>query len=174
MTFEIQKQKKLMKIFIKKITFVVLICLFSASCSTGLKESDVNELIESIDSAIANQDAEKLSEFLSDDVDITMNITMMGAIQKMSLSKDEYIKSAKESWASFSDYKYSRSNVQITIKGTTAIISADIKESMTMNFEGIDMAMSGDSSEVVTVALINKKLIITKMFANTDMGISPL
>lgn len=65
----------------------------------------------------------------------------------------------------YDDYKYSKSNVKVNIQGQKTFVSADIKESMSIQGQNI----SGESKEQITLEFVNGSLLITDIIAYTTM-----
>ena len=154
--------------------FVLLITLFSTAYASKLSESDVKKLIASIDQAVLNQNANMFSNFLSDDVTITINIIMQGGSQKITYSKQEYISLIEEGWANSRDYKFNRTKLIITISGTSAIVNAEGTESTIMDVQGRDVSMTSESKETLTIKLIDNKLLITNIIGESKFDVEPL
>ena len=149
-----------------KVCFLAFSLFASAiSFASDLTEESVKSVLSKIDNAVANLNANEVSKVLSDNVIITINITMQGQTQVMRPSKQEYIAMLEEGWAMYENYKYSKSNVKIKIQGRKAFISADVRESMTVQGQNI----AGESKEEITIELINGKPLITKVVGYTSM-----
>ena len=147
--------------------FFVIFCLAIATSSHGgdLTENAVMQVIARIDKAVNEQNTAALAKDLSDDVFIKMNISIKGRKQAMTASKRHYLSMLDQSWAQYSNYSYSRSNVEIDITGNKAIVSAVVKESMTFKGKNI----SGTSKEEVTIELVNGKPLVTRVFGHTNL-----
>ncbi len=149
-----------------KVCFLAFSLFASAiSFASDLTEESVKSLLSKIDNAVANLNADEVSKALSDNVIITINITMQGQTQVMRPSKQEYIAMLEEGWSMYENYKYSKSNVKIKIQGRKAFVSADVRESMTVQGQNI----AGESKEEITIELINGKPLITNMVGYTSM-----
>jgi len=94
-----------------------------------------------------------------------MNITMEGQTQVMKPSKQEYITMLKQGWSAYENYTYSKSNVIIKIQEGKAIVTANIKETMTVQGQNL----SGESQEIVTIEIVNGNLLITNVVGYTAM-----
>ncbi len=149
-----------------KVCFLAFSLFASAiSFASDLTEESVKSLLSKIDNAVANLNAAEVSKALSDNVIITINITMQGQTQVMRPSKQEYIAMLEEGWSMYENYKYRKSNVKIKIQGSKAFVSADVRESMTVQGQNI----AGESKEEITIELINGKPLITNMVGYTSM-----
>ncbi len=149
-----------------KVCFLAFSLFASAiSFASDLTEESVKSLLSKIDNAVANLNAAEVSKALSDNVIITINITMQGQTQVMRPSKQEYIAMLEEGWSMYENYKYRKSNVKIKIQGSKAFVSADVRESMTVQGQNI----AGESKEEITIELINGKPLITDMVGYTSM-----
>lgn len=145
----------------------IIFSLFISSITyaAGISEKDVKSVMSKVDSAIANLDVKKVASTLSDNVTITMNISMQGKTQVMKPTKSQYISMLQQGWSMYSNYKYNRSNVKINIKGSKAYVSADVSESMTVQGKTI----SGNSKEEIIVEVVNGKTLITSVTGYTTM-----
>ena len=137
----------------------------TSSYSAELTEDTVKQVISRIDKAINNQNSAALAKELSTYASIKFNITLKGRKQAMTASKRRYISMLEQSWAQYSDYKYSRSNMTIDIKNNKALVSAVVQESMV--FRG--QKVSGSTKEEVTIELINGEPLVTKVIGHTRL-----
>ncbi|MCP4472365.1 MAG: nuclear transport factor 2 family protein [Gammaproteobacteria bacterium] len=163
-----------MKKITKLITLFIFIMSLSSVYASDITNQDIMSFIKTIDEAIVEKDADKLSSLISDDAILKMNMTMGGGTESLTSSKDEYILMLKEGWGMFENYKYSRSELKINIHGDSATVNAIINESMTMNAQGQTMLMSGKTNEKVIIKLINGAPLITDLVGDSIMEISPL
>ena len=137
----------------------------STSYAADITEENVNALMSKIDNAIVSLNVDEVSKTLSDSVTITMNISMQGKTQVLRPSKKEYMAMLQQGWSMYTNYKYNRSNVKINIQGNKALVSADVKESMTVQGQNI----TGKSKEEITLEVINGKTLITSVVGYTSM-----
>jgi hypothetical protein len=152
--------------YIAKAIFLLLsLVVATSSHGAGLTEETVKQVISRIDKAVNDQNANALANELSNDVSIKLNISMKGRKQAMTASKRQYISMLEQSWAKYSDYKYSRSDVKINIKDNKAFVSAVVQESMTVQGQNV----SGSSTEEVTIEMVNGKPLITKVLAHISL-----
>lgn len=150
---------------IKSFLFIFTIFFSVFTNAENLTESDVQNLLDRIDTAVINLDADAVANTLSENVNITINITAMGQTQVMNPSKQEYISMLDQGWAMYENYKYSKSNVVINITGNTAIASATVHESMTVQGQEI----SGVTQEEATIEVVDGNLLITKIIGYATM-----
>ena len=149
-----------------KICFIILsFTTFSMLNAGEITKSNIKAIIKKIDSAASTLDASKISDTMSDNVLIIMNITMQGKKYTMKPSKKEYLIMLQQSWDTYKNYTYKKSNVIIKIEKNKAIVTSDVSESMTVN----DKNISGESKEEITIKLINGKPLITKVIGYTTM-----
>ena len=163
-----------MKKLKQSIIFFIFSIMFSAVSASDITKNEVMELISIIDEAIVDKNAEKLSSVFSNNVSLTLKVNMAGTSETFSMTKDEYISMVKEGWATSSNYKYLRTNIKVSVSGNSATVDANIVESMTMNIQGMDISMRGETKEHVTIKLINNTPLITNLDADSNMNISPL
>jgi hypothetical protein len=148
-----------------------LICGLSItfiSCSPPaevLTREDVMSFVTDMERATSRKDVTGVSDALSDDVIIVLNIDTRGQKQILQPSKREYVAMLEKSWSVVENYKYSRSNLEIDFKGHKAIVTADITESMTIKGRRI----SSESHEVVTIEMINARPLATKVVGHITM-----
>lgn len=146
----------------------LLVCCFiaaSVASAAGLTNKSVEAVLAQIDNAANTLDANAVASVMSDDVSITMNISMQGKSQVLKPSKQEYIAMLQQGWAMYQDYKYKRSNVKIDLQGNKAVVSADVSESMTVQGQ----TLAGVSKETVTIEVINGKPMVTRIVGHTSM-----
>jgi hypothetical protein len=152
------------------ILITVLMVIFSFAVHSmvnagELTESSVKALMEKVDSVALTKDTSKLSDAMSDNVLIIMNVNMQGENHVRKLAKKEYLSMVQQGLDMYKDYKYKKSNMVIKIEGNRAIVTADISESMTVQGKEI----SGETKEETTIELVNGKLLITKIVGYTTM-----
>ncbi len=152
-----------------KVFFLVIISFATViSCSSSydsLTEEIVRGVISELDAATENMDADPFSDALSDDVKIVITINFQGQSQVISPSKQEYIVMLEEGWAEASNYEYTRSNLKIDMQGNKALVTAIIRESMTVRGRN----MNTRTFEKVTMELIDGKPLITEVVGTIDM-----
>ena len=141
--------------------------VFSANClAGGINESAVRDILAEVDQAILDKNAHGIAKHLSDDVSITMNLSMGGNNQTIKLTKSEYIQSMKKSWTAYQDYIYQKKNVVIDIvNGSKAIVKADVFESMTVQGQTI----SANTREESTIEVVNGRPLFTRIVGDTTM-----
>ena len=147
--------------------YLLGVCVICSTVVHGaeITESDVNNLISSSDRAINYLDANALSKIISNNAEIIINIEANGKVSTVKLTKNKYIDSLKQGWSTYKDYRFSKSDVNITIKNNTAFVTSDVKEIMTVNGNTI----VGKSKEEVTLELVDGILLITKIVGDTSM-----
>ena len=153
-----------------RVSFLVFISFATViSCSSSSYDSLTEELVRSVisalDDATENKDATIFSDALSDDVKIIITINFQGQSQVVRPSKQEYIVMLEEGWAAASNYEYARTNLKIDMQGNKALITAIIRESMTVRGRN----MNTRTFERVTMELIDGKPLITKVVGTVDL-----
>lgn len=149
-----------------KICFIILsFATFSMLNAGEITKSNVEAIIKKVDSAILTLDANKISDSMSDNIVIIMNVTMEGKKHVIKPSKKEYLAMLQQGWDIYKNYTYKKSNIVIKIEGNRAVVTSDVSESMTVNGK----KMSGESKEEITITLINGKPLITKVVGYTTM-----
>ncbi len=157
-----------MKNFLKVCFLICSLSTTVVSCSPPeevLTREMVMSVVTDMEHATKRKDVDGISDALSDDVTIVININMRGQEQVLTPSKQEYIAMLKESWSIAENYKYSRSNLEIDFKGHRAIVTADIRESMTVKGRRI----SSDTREEVTMEILDARPLVTKVVGHITM-----
>ena len=149
----------------KGIFLFVSLVIATSSYGAELTEKTVKQVLARIDQAVNDQNANALAKELSNDVFVKLNISMKGRKQAMTASKKRYISMLEQAWAQTSDYKYSRSNVEINIKNNIAFVSAIVHESMSVNGQNV----SGSTSEDVTIEIVNGKPLVTRVMGHLSL-----
>ncbi|PVZ72144.1 nuclear transport factor 2 family protein [Pelagibaculum spongiae] len=150
---------------IKKISLILLFSVVSSVSAAELNEVDINKMMDGMDQAVASLDANSIAQVLSDDVSITLNVEMQGQKQTIEMNKQEYVATIQQAQALYKNYKYARSNVQIKINAGKATVTADVKESMTVQ----GMEMNTTTKETATMELKNGQILITKLVGYSSL-----
>lgn len=135
------------------------------SYASDLTEESVRNVILKIDNAINTLNEQAIANTLSNDIEIIINISLKGANQVLKPSKKEYMLLVQQARKEFPDYKHSRSNMVIEIKGDQAFVSSDIQESLTIQGQNI----SSKSKEETIIKLVNGVPLIIKITGYTNM-----
>jgi hypothetical protein len=143
----------------------LLVFASTTSFAADLTRASVDALIAKVDTSANKLDAEGIAKTMSDNVEIVMNISAQGQNQVVKPSKQEYIDLLKQGWAATQNYKYTRTNMKVALNGNKAVVTADIKESMTIQGQTI----AGTTKEETTIELVNNAPLITKIVGHTSM-----
>ena len=143
------------------------ICLFSFNgCSSEKKitEPEVLDVLNKIEVAAKNKDADAIVANMSEKVQIKATITASGQTQTFTFNREQYRDFIKKSFAAGSNYTYSRQNTQVKISpdGKMAIVTDEVTESMTVSGQVIRSV----GTEVATLGRENGKLVIQYLEAN--------
>ncbi len=151
---------------IVKVFFLVIYTMASlAATASELTEESVKAIIAKADNAASTLNANGISNVMSKNAIIVMNINMKGKEHVLKPSKQEYIAMLQQGWSTYKNYKYTKSDVVIKIEGKKALVTANVKESMTVQGQNV----SGESKEELTIELVNGKPLITKVIGYTSM-----
>jgi hypothetical protein len=154
-----------MKNLFKPLLLIGALLFCASAFAEGLTEQAVNAFIAQVDKAVLRMDADAVGEALSDQASITLNIAAGGRKAVYRYSKTEYLKILEEGWSKYTNYKYRRTTVKLTITGNRAFLVTDVHESMTVEGRNI----SGTATEEVTVERIDGDLRITKIAGYAGM-----
>jgi len=145
------------------LTLLMILSCGAPAVTTGaeLTEVAVLQLIASVDRAIVARDVDGVGAALSEDINITVNSSISGQLQRVSLTKAEYLRFLQQAWSAATDYRYRRSNQKILLRGDRAVVTADVWESMTMD----GRAYVTNTQETTTVEVVGGKLLATAISA---------
>ena len=142
-------------------------CLFSStSCSSdkSITESEVNDVLNKIEVAAKNKDADSIVANMSEKVQIKAIVTASGQTQTLTFNRNQYRDFIKKSFAVGSNYTYSRQKTQVKISpdGRSAIATDEVSESLTVNGQTIRSI----GTEVASLTKENGKIVILYLEAN--------
>lgn len=149
----------------KLIVFAVSFSAIITSSASELTQDAVTSLISKIDLSISSLNTKTLTETISRDAEIILNVNIQGKKQVVKPSRDEYIEMIKQGWEMYTDYKYNRSNLAIRIDKNRAFVTSDIDESLTTRGQSI----SGHSKEEIIIEIVEGSPLITKITGYTGM-----
>ncbi len=150
---------------LKVIALFIAILFAQNGAAITLTEASVKRFIAESDAAIIPFDVQKLATFLSDSVKITININVLGQKQVLRPSKAVYLEMVKRGRALVSDYKFSKSNLNILIKGKKAFVRVKVMESMKQQGRRV----KSKTDEEYTIEVVAGKLQITELAAYTNL-----
>ena len=155
-----------MKTILYKIFFLALLSFSTLIQAELLNEATINKMMNNIDKAIANKNADSIVSYMSNNVEIIMNINMGDKKQVINPTREKYIEMLKQGFAVYKNYEYSRTNVNIRLGSPRkAFVSTDINESMVVN----EQVIKGHSKEKIVIDLVEGKPIITKITTYINM-----
>ena len=102
--------------------------LMSLAQAQAITEAQVKSLLTQMDQAIASRNVDGVTRWLTEDARVSGTIDIGGQKQSFAYGKDEYAKLLFDTWGSSSQYSYKRENQVIRIQGSSAVVTADIKE----------------------------------------------
>jgi hypothetical protein len=149
----------------KAIFLFLSLAVATSAYAAELTEETVKQVISRIDKAVNDRNANALAKELSNNASIKINISVKGRKRAMTASKRRYISILEQSWAQYSDYNYSRSNMTMTIKNNKALVSVVVQESMVLQGQNV----SGSTKEEVTIELVDGKPLVTKVTGHSSL-----
>jgi hypothetical protein len=119
----------------------VFVTYTSAGFSTKLYAADIDKaMVEKLsaaaDQAIEKKDIDALGKLISPNAKITITANADGQRQTMTMSKAEYLASAREQMRITTNYKYSRKMISVEIVGQGKKAIAKDKTTETMRISG--------------------------------------
>lgn len=159
-----------MKKSLQKFTMLFGLVLAFNAMAVSVYAGDVSEemvqaVIDKMHTAADNKDTSLISDLFSDDVSIVMNIKAQGETQVVTLGKSDYLGMVQMGWDMAEKYEYNTSDVKIKIKGNTAVVKSNVKESLTIQGQ----SMVTNSKEVTTIEFNDGVGLITKVVGHTSM-----
>ena len=147
----------------KNYFFVISLLLSANTFAAELTEEKVKILLSKADLAVSSLDADGVANVLSDNVILIMNIKTKDQTQVLTPSKQEFIVMLKLGWLSIENFKHSKTNEVIKKDGNKVIVTADVKETMTVKGQKNYV----DAQVEATIEIVNKDTLITKLVAYT-------
>ena len=149
------------------ILLLLVICLFCFDgCSRERKitESEVLELMNKVEAAAKIHDPVAITDNMSEKVEIKVTNSAPGNTQTSRFNRDQYRNVLLQTYAGGSNYTYSRQRtlVEISPDGKTAIVMAEVLESIMVN----GRLIRSISAEVSTLGRENGKLVIQYVESN--------
>lgn len=161
MIHNVKSWSLLLRLVLSSFVIVVTTSAFAAD----LTEQSVKQVIETFDRANKAKNAGQIVSLMTDDVELTLHIDAQGQQQVIELTKPEYAALLQQSWDMASNYQYSRSNLAIKMDGNKARVTADIKESMTVQGQSVSAVTKTET----VVESIDGKAMITRVTGFTNM-----
>ena len=147
------------------LAFALFVIIFNG-CSSDKKiaEPEVTELLNKIEAAAKNKDADSIVANMSEKVQVKAVVTAAGQTQNLSFNRDQYRDFAKKTFAVGSNYEYHRQNTQVKISadGKSATVTDETTESVTVNGQ----VYRSEGTEVAALVRENGKLVILYLEAN--------
>lgn len=127
-----------MRIVIRGLLLLMLAGTGALAHAGEITEARVKKMLAEVDRAIPARDVAAIDRLVSGDVTITMSVNVGGRLQRVTLGKSQYMQILKNMWAAASAYQYRRTNQRISIQGNQAIVTALVRETVTINGETVD------------------------------------
>jgi hypothetical protein len=142
-------------------------CTDSSPEYTFITENDVLEIIEAVETATQEKDIDNIIKRMSSSVEINISLDTIFGPQKQRWSREQYQKETEKGWAMASSYEYKRENdkVKISDDGQSAVVEADIIETMVVQGN----RMRSTTHEKVTIEIIDGQLLVTHLDAVVRM-----
>ncbi len=155
---------------VAKVRQLQLMCVLfslwvSGSWAGELTMPMVQNVIQAVEAAAIQQNPQALASIMADNVDIQLNINMLGQNKVVKPNKKEYIEVISEAWSRFKGYHYQRSNTDINLAGDYAVVHASVHESMVINGRKV----AGTSKEQVTIRLVGGQPKITQVIGSSGL-----
>jgi hypothetical protein len=114
----------------------MLIALLSfAACpafAQAMEEATIRRLIAEVDRALAARNLDAVAHHISETARLTVETNVGGNVERITMSKAEYVDAIRLTWATVDEYDVRRSNVRISLTGGRATITSTVSESITV------------------------------------------
>lgn len=149
-------------------SFVMAFCLIVSFTghAAELSEKQVRDFIAKFESAVLALDVDSVGASLSDDLEMTANVTFHGVTNAITMNKQEYLLSMEQNLEVYSNYTYTTTGLEITLLGNN---KANVKYNSLTSMTVQGRAITADSKESATVELINGKVLVTEGVMNSEM-----
>ncbi len=122
----------------------------------GLSRYSLQQIVDRVDNAITQRDVDGIASLLTPRAEISITVQTPDGKRRMRMTKAGYINALKQSWASASAYRYSRSGLEFELNGDAAVIRSVVTESMVVNGRQISLS----TKEETFVQVINGEAMI--------------
>ncbi|MFQ5657086.1 MAG: YybH family protein [Candidatus Methylomirabilales bacterium] len=143
----------------------VLCATSSADATTvareRITEAQIQQILESIDAAAMQKNAEGIVRYFARDCIIRLDMPGPHGRQLLTVNREEYLASLRESFSTVTDYKYHRSETKIDISpdGQSARVTGKIFETMTVE----DRIIESLSQHTAILEVRSDELLITSL-----------
>lgn len=144
---------------------VLWTAMFAASASPAgsVTEAGVKAFLVSMDQAIHARDVDGVARLLSPDFKATAEITIQGQKHVQSMSRGEYLMALRSAWAGLEHYDYKRTEERVSIAadGSSATVTAMVRETLTMRGQ----SMTSVAREIATLRPFEGRLLLAQVVA---------
>lgn len=146
---------------------LISLCLLSSACAKKEKgvitEQQVKALLEEMDRAANNNDADAVVALMSEDARLSVTVEGFGPTQNFSFDREQYEAHIKQSLGMTDVYDYKRGETVIKVEpdGQSAFVIADIIETTKIG----ELTIGTVSRHTSTLELEDGKLVITRSAA---------
>lgn len=146
----------------KKIQLVLALSLLAVLSGNvfAFSEANVIQLLTKIDAAVEARDADAVGQYLSESVEILIEMPTPQGTVRAELNKSQYLQILAQTWAAIgSHYKYSRHSTEIASNGEVAQASSVVLEEIEMGGQLIQ----SETLEVTDFAVEDGDLVVIKV-----------
>ena len=153
-----------------KVVQTILLIVISITCqltyADKLTVNSVQELLDTVESAIKKKNINKLEGTIADNFELTVVWDIEGKERTDKFNKESYINMILDVWKNHSEYQYKQISSDIYIKSNIkALVVAVVNESTIHEGKRIHWS----TKEEVTIELVADKLLTTGIKANSRM-----
>ncbi|CAA0109215.1 Uncharacterised protein [BD1-7 clade bacterium] len=154
-----------MRVRVTQAILMAMAVLSLSAFAEGISRAEVDALIKKMDTGINTKNVEAVSDTLSDNINITINIEMFGSKQVMTPNKQTYITLLRDGWKTYEQYTYKRTDEKVQLEPTKAIIQATVTESFVVGGTKI----TGVTQETSVAEKVDGKLLFTQITGDSKM-----
>lgn len=148
-----------------------LLLFFLFGAASAFSDSELQDVMNQIDSAAKSRDAVAIGSFLSDNVQIVVDVPMPNGVKQIELKKQQYLEILRQTWDAIGEtYRYSRDSIQVESNGKVAQVVSVLRE----EFEAGGQTISSETLEVSDFAVENGKLVVVRVVGKTYVSGEPI
>lgn len=139
--------------------------VFSSVVASELSEESVRKIIDHVISAAKEQNSKNIASVFGDKAIITSHVSHGEKKKFIKQSKTEYINMLDTNWQIYDSYFLEASNIAIDFQGKKALVTSNVKESVTVQEKNI----VANTKQQVIIELINETPLITSIVGYTEI-----
>lgn len=152
----------MLKIYSAFIFVIFTSIIVNGYAASSLSKANVEKLVTSFHITVAEQDAEAVERFFTDDA--TIKIVMSS--KSMTMDVTQFLQTLEQGWNAIKDYSHELENIDVTLSENGK--SAQVKDTLTEVSNFGNMTLTTKSQQNFTISLINGKPLIIKIVSTIE------